>query len=87
LKTAYALLRLKFAKHSRATLPVILRRRRSCKRCAIYFEPLRSCGSPLASGPALGCWCNMEHKAALPDATCWLNEQGITEYGWASSER
>lgn len=61
------------------------RRLRCCQRCPVYYSPLRTCGSPLASITNVGCWCLMERKATLAQAKCWIDEnefEDYLEYGW-----
>jgi hypothetical protein len=61
---------------------VYFRRLRTCFRCPFFFGPLRTCGSPVSLEPHVGCWCNMERKAALRDAECWANVSTNYEFGW-----
>jgi hypothetical protein len=58
-------------------------RMRRCRRCPLYSK-LGACGSPFAERPHLGCYCHMETKAKLPEASCWLDDfsDGSTEFGW-----
>jgi len=56
-----------------------------CSKCPVFFNPLRTCGSPLRwRDRDLGCWCSMEAKAKLTHATCWLrmHETRRTGFGW-----
>ncbi len=55
-----------------------------CRDCALYYSPLRTCGSPLADNPELGCWCFLEEgKARVKKAKCWLRENTDIDYGWS----
>jgi hypothetical protein len=55
-----------------------------CEKCPIFYRPLRTCGSPLADDPSLGCWCQMDIKAKMSSAECWLREHEThrTAFGW-----
>lgn len=67
-------------------------RLRQCRRCPLFHRPLLSCG--WAGGPkiwhnprtktveAAGCFCLMDLKAFIPDASCWLYENTDGEMGW-----
>lgn len=57
------------------------RRLRCCYRCPVFHVEMRTCGSPISKTPELGCWCFMPKKAALPNAECWIDEQGFEDYG------
>jgi hypothetical protein len=51
------------------------RRYRACSGCPLFYKPLRTCGSPLDGDLTdLGCWCNMEAKAPMPESTCWMGD-------------
>lgn len=58
------------------------RRMRHCEQCPVFFERLRTCGSPLADDPALGCWCHLAHKVSDPEATCWADSHLDLPIGW-----
>lgn len=48
----------------------------ACRACPLFFRPLQTCGTPLRKELSqLGCWCNMEAKAKLTDATCWIDDE------------
>lgn len=53
-----------------------------CANCPLLYKPLMTCGSPLRwKHRELGCWCQMEVKASLPNAGCWLrDEHGLKNY-------
>lgn len=47
---------------------------RTCYKCPLFYKPLRTCGSPLDKKlDGLGCWCYMPEKAAMAQASCWLD--------------
>ena len=49
-----------------------------CKRCPIFYEPLRTCGTPRKGDD--GCWCHTPTKN-LGHANCWAYDNG-KDYGW-----
>lgn len=50
-------------------------RMRACYHCQIFYRPLRTCGSPLTKDlRGMGCYCNMESAASIPEKDCWLRE-------------
>ena len=54
-----------------------------CQNCPIFYSPLRTCGSPLRwRDRDIGCWCQLDVKAGLPNATCWLRDKGVDRGGW-----
>lgn len=60
----------------------------TCRKCPIFYPSLQTCGTPLKKElRGLGCYCNMEAKAKLEDATCWLDDELGDEaaYGWRSA--
>jgi hypothetical protein len=61
-------------KHERAEFWTTYRRYRACRECPVFHGSLRTCGSPLADDPELGCNCQMETKCGIKDAQCWLIE-------------
>lgn len=66
------------------------RRIRICEGCPLFYWPLRTCGSPLSKTlRGMGCSCQMDVKARLKDATCWLDDELGTEarWGWNSEPR
>lgn len=65
---------------------VYYRRLRHCYRCELFFKPLRTCGSPFMDGyEDLGCFCDMTRKAAVPNATCWADENTDLNIGWKTN--
>lgn len=59
-----------------------------CEGCPLFYRPLRTCGSPMQNAD-LGCWCQMDAKARLKDATCWLDDslgEGA-RWGWNVARR
>jgi len=59
-------------------------RLKACQNCKIYFKPLKTCGTPFRftkTTSTSGCWCFMPYKAAIPESTCWLDENYI-KGGW-----
>lgn len=73
-----------------ATVPDSLYRARieTCRRCPIFYHRLQTCGTPLKTElRELGCWCNMETKAKLVDATCWIDDELGTDnkHGWIAA--
>lgn len=73
------------ARRGRVDRVTYFRRLRCCWRCPVFYPPLRTCGSPLAGNPELGCFCEEERKAAIPEATCWIDENAeddMKEFGW-----
>lgn len=64
------------AARKRAGFWTVYRRFRGCKRCPVLYRTLMSCGSPLRKDRDLGCYCALEVKCGLPNATCWLADQG-----------
>lgn len=81
-KATYAVARALLWRGRRVDRWMYYRRLRWCFGCPVFFRPLRTCGSPFAADPNLGCACAMEQKAALPDATCWGNENTDLQFGW-----
>lgn len=65
----------------RATPEQVQRRTCFCNQCPIFYRPLGTCGTPLKDAD-LGCWCFMEMKSRLADATCWAKENKIQSCGW-----
>lgn len=66
-------------------------RLRACRGCPVFFAPLQTCGSPLSKELRdVGCYCQVEAKSRIVDATCWLDEQLSDEfgdaYGWRAAE-
>jgi hypothetical protein len=58
----------------------------ACKKCPVFYAPLRTCGTPIHKADAdLGCWCALEAKNRLQAASCWARDRGVTEYGWPDS--
>lgn len=54
-----------------------------CRRCEIYYKPLRTCGSPLTKKPWLGCWCYVPLKNKMSSATCWARDKNMASVpGW-----
>jgi len=53
----------------------------ACHACPLFYEPLRTCGTPRL-GPD-GCWCHMPTKASTV-ANCWAFDKG-RPYGWPPS--
>lgn len=71
-------------RHFKATadFDLVYRRMRVCWRCPLFYSPLRTCGTPLKRDLRdLGCWCNMEAKAALLESECWLDENQCDTQG------
>jgi len=58
----------------------------ACQTCPLFYRPLQTCGTPLKKElRGLGCWCNMEAKAKLTDATCWIDDElPGNKYGWTA---
>lgn len=75
------------ARPERAPAGKVACRLAACERCVIYYKPLRTCGTPLRNGEdrLLGCWCDMEVKATLETAGCWLRDEKGSLNGWSSS--
>ncbi len=64
-----------------------------CGSCPVFDQKMRTCGNPWDESKtwddpvtrgrvAMGCFCQMEYKAQLKGATCWLNEQTDYAFGW-----
>lgn len=59
----------------KASFWLYFRRMRACHRCPIFYRKLRTCGTPLLNDlRSVGCHCNMETKASIEEAECWLHE-------------
>lgn len=63
-------------------------RLKACEGCVVFYRPLRTCGTPLQNHD-MGCWCQMEQKAKLAHARCWLRQEygpkpkyGALAHGW-----
>jgi hypothetical protein len=59
-----------------------------CRLCPLYWQPLGTCGSPLAKDPKLGCWCQMAEKVKFAEATCWLDDElgeDAAPLGWVAN--
>jgi hypothetical protein len=68
------------------------RRLDACERCPYFYRPLATCGSPLRSELRhVGCRCNIEAKAKLAEADCYIDETSDLAaddgFGWAAAER
>ncbi len=63
------------------------RRYKVCRRCPLFYYPLRTCGTPLQKDlQSLGCYCNMESKVGFEAATCWIDENNASQtYGWKAN--
>lgn len=62
-------------KHEQADFWTTFRRYRACRQCALFYTPLRTCGSPLDSALAgTGCYCQMQVKCGIKDSQCWMLE-------------
>jgi hypothetical protein len=71
--------------HAEAARPDQMQARMAkCRECPIFFRPLRTCGSPFHADPKLGCWCQMDAKARMVNAHCWLrlHEKHRSGFGW-----
>lgn len=62
------------------------RRLATCRKCPVFFRPLRTCGSWLSKETRdLGtCGCNMEAAAWFRHKRCYLDDlyHGEPHYGW-----
>lgn len=74
-------------KHERADFWQTYRRYRACRACPLFFMPLRTCGSPLADDPELGCNCQMQVKSGIKDAQCWLLENDYADIPGSHTRR
>jgi hypothetical protein len=66
------------------------RRFRRCHKCPLFFEPLKTCGSPLSKDlRGLGCYCSMESKSGILVAACWGDENLGSDFsfGWRSHNK
>ena len=73
--------------HERADFWTVYRRYRCCKKCPVFYKPLRTCGSPLNKEfRRLGCYCSMENKSGLKSASCWADDNlgADSNFGWIS---
>lgn len=73
--------------HPTADSRRIYRRYRACRKCPLFYEPLRTCGTPMIEDlRQIGCWCNMEAKVTIHNAQCAIDENGLqdTGYGWSA---
>lgn len=54
-----------------------------CQTCPVFWPHLGgTCGSPLAKDRGeLGCHCFMKFKSKLTEATCWLDDEDMTDLG------
>lgn len=65
---------------------VYVHRLHTCYHCPIFYRPLATCGSPLRKElRGLGCYCNMQAKSNIINATCWLRDIGDSERGWGDN--
>lgn len=65
------------------------RRNKACRKCAIFYKPLGTCGSPLDKNlESLGCWCHCATKSEYRESTCWLDAatNGRHNAGWNAAE-
>lgn len=77
-------------KPGRAPFWLTYRRYRACRRCVIFHSKFNTCGSPLDKElTGLGCHCQMEHKASILDAQCFLDERSADSFtdGWRGTEQ
>lgn len=70
------------SRRGKASDEIYEERMATCRACPLYYTPLSTCGSPLAEKPELGCWCQMERKARIAKAKCWMREKTEIDYGW-----
>ena len=70
------------SRRGKAKPDLVMERWYHCQQCALFYGPLRTCGSPLADNPGEGCWCHMPTKATNPNATCWADENTDLNLGW-----
>lgn len=61
------------------------KRMECCEKCPIYFDPLKTCSSPLTD-PDVGCFCFLPSKNRLAGADCYLREAGSLT-GWSDDIR
>jgi hypothetical protein len=80
-----AALKLVMSPMERTDFWTVYRQYRACRRCPIFYHPLRTCGSPLDKDfRGLGCYCSMEKKVGIKSATCWGDDNlgNDFEFGW-----
>lgn len=66
-----------------ASRTLFIRRCLTCRRCPVFYKPLRTCGSPFSARPELGCWCSWL-KNKNKSATCWIRTHTTAQAGWPS---
>jgi len=57
----------------------------TCEKCALFYRPLKTCGTPVIKElRAMGCLCYMPEAAKLNDKRCYLDEHIESGYpgGW-----
>lgn len=84
-KAAWKVLVALTARKAKQDMALGERRMRHCEQCPVFFERLRTCGSPLADDPTLGCFCHLPNKVSDPKATCWADSKTDLPIGWASA--
>lgn len=69
-------------------------RMNQCADCPVFDSKIKTCGNPwdkskvwddpsmTDSKVPMGCFCQMEYKARLNNAACWLNKETDYAYGW-----
>lgn len=81
----WAAWRLLVSPKKRADFWIVYRRYRTCRKCPVFYAPLRTCGTPLTKEfRGLGCYCSMESKSGIRDATCWADDSlhEPADFGW-----
>lgn len=82
LKAGWGVLRAVTMRHKNPQPELQKRRIAHCEQCVVFEPKLRTCGSPLADDPALGCWCRVDEKSRDPKATCWADTNTELDIGW-----
>jgi len=76
--------------YERADFWAVYRRYRTCRKCPIFYKPLRTCGTPLDKElRGLGCYCSCEVKPGIKSATCWADDNlgEDAKFGWQGSRK
>lgn len=80
---------LKHPKGSQAPPEVVAIRLAACEKCACYFRPLHTCGTPVVpSLRKVGCWCYVPESAKFNAKRCYIDEFIEPGYpgGWIEAE-
>lgn len=69
----------------RATAAVVEKRLKACSECPVFCRELQTCGDArdTATEEPMGCYCFMPVKSRVPEAQCWLHDEGVpVPVGW-----